>query len=300
MSQKEPKYLSPRHDTSFHKIFAHKDRREVLIAFLNGVLDLRGEERIQRVEVCDSRLSPTRAEKKRGCIDLLSTDQRNQTFLIEVQLLPFPFFHKRILWYASKLYANQLEEGKSYSTLRPVHFLGILQHTLFPEKEPFSRHILLEEKRQTCYLTDMSFSFLELPKLPHREEAIDSERNKWTYFLQLEEGEEELPQILKEDPLIMSAHKTLERMNWSEEELRRYTREKVTRTDWITSMEYNKEKGREEGLQEGEQIGIAKGEQMKAKKMAQKLLQMGMILPQQVAEVTGLPLEEIEKMQRDL
>ena len=149
MKPREPKYLSPRNDTSFHKIFAHQDRRLVLIAFLNGVLDLQGEKRIKEVQICDSRLSPLKGGKKKGCIDLICTDQREETFLIEVQPLPFPFFHKRILWYTNHLYVNQLEEGKSYSTLQAVHFLGILDHTLFPGEEPFSRHLLLDEKNHT-------------------------------------------------------------------------------------------------------------------------------------------------------
>ena len=89
-------------------------------------------------------------------------------------------------------------------------------------------------------------------------------------------------------------------MNWSKEEFARYTRDKVAMTDFITAMEYKEEKGKQEGRQEGEQIGITKGKEEEKKELARKLLQMGVIPSDKVTEVTGLSIEEVKKIEKNL
>jgi len=53
-------------------------------------------------------------------------------------------------------------------------------------------------------------------------------------------------------------------------------------------------KGKEEGLQEGIQKGFYEGERQKALSTAKKLKQKGLSIPE-IAEVTGLNIEDVEK-----
>ncbi|KUJ86540.1 MAG: hypothetical protein XD36_3037 [Halomonas sp. 54_146] len=51
-----------------------------------------------------------------------------------------------------------------------------------------------------------------------------------------------------------------------------------------------------EGLQEGEQLGIEKGEKLGIEKTARNLLKLGVLSNEQIAEATGLAVDEIAKL----
>jgi predicted transposase/invertase (TIGR01784 family) len=51
-----------------------------------------------------------------------------------------------------------------------------------------------------------------------------------------------------------------------------------------------------EGLQEGEQLGIEKGEKQGIEKTARNLLKLGVLNDEQIAEATGLAVDEIAEL----
>jgi predicted transposase YdaD len=57
-----------------------------------------------------------------------------------------------------------------------------------------------------------------------------------------------------------------------------------------------REEGRAEGRAEGEKLGIEKGEKQKAIKMARKLKLKGTMSDEEIAEITDLTLDEIQKI----
>ena len=59
-------------------------------------------------------------------------------------------------------------------------------------------------------------------------------------------------------------------------------------TDYRNEMMLGKQKAREEGLKEGERA--------KALSTARNMLEMGLGTPEQIAQATGLTLEEVEKL----
>ncbi len=62
-------------------------------------------------------------------------------------------------------------------------------------------------------------------------------------------------------------------------------------------IQENREEGWAEGREEGRKEGRAEGKEEKALETAKNLLDMQMI-PEQVAKVTGLPLEQILALQK--
>ena len=64
-----------------------------------------------------------------------------------------------------------------------------------------------------------------------------------------------------------------------------------------TSYKEGMEKGREEGIKEGVEKGKAEGERKKAIETAKNLLKMGLPI-EQVAQATGLSVEEISELQQ--
>ncbi len=76
-------------------------------------------------------------------------------------------------------------------------------------------------------------------------------------------------------------------------------RDELTREEfaWERGEQSGRVKGRQEGIEEGQKEGVEKGEQRKAREIARKMITAGAD-PKFVAKATGLPLKEIEKLQR--
>jgi predicted transposase/invertase (TIGR01784 family) len=45
------KFVSPRNDLAFKKIFGNENRKNILISFLNAVLNLQGDRTIEDLEI---------------------------------------------------------------------------------------------------------------------------------------------------------------------------------------------------------------------------------------------------------
>jgi predicted transposase/invertase (TIGR01784 family) len=55
-----------------------------------------------------------RRVENHAILDIKARDQTGRQFNIEMQMLAFPFYEKRILYYFCKLYQQQLHEGADY------------------------------------------------------------------------------------------------------------------------------------------------------------------------------------------
>ena len=135
----------------------------------------------------------------------------------------------------------------------------------------------------------LHFTFVELPKFkPH---SISDKRMMvlWLRFLtEINSNTTEVPAELQSDPEISKALEEVKITAFTEAELRAYDRfwdsVRVEKTLQADSFEDGMDKGRAEGISE-EKIANAK-----------RFLAMG-LSPEQVAEGTQLPLEEIKKLQ---
>ncbi len=69
--------------------------------------------------------------------------------------------------------------------------------------------------------------------------------------------------------------------------------------DYLTNINSARRQGKQEGVAEGEAKGRAEGKTEATRSFALKLLQKGFELPE-VAELTGLSLEQITQIQKSL
>ena len=69
--------------------------------------------------------------------------------------------------------------------------------------------------------------------------------------------------------------------------------------EWERQKTYLFNKGKEEGIAEGKAAGILEGEQKKAVEATRNFLKEG-ISPEIIAKCTGLPIEEVQKLQAEL
>lgn len=285
------KFLNPKNDVAFKRIFAEDRNKDILMHFINDIMGFTGNDEIKEVTFLSPIQNPEIASKKQSILDVLCKAADGTQIIIEMQVSPSKGFAKRAQYYAAKAYSRQLDRGQEntglYHNLRAVIFIAISNYCIFPDKpEYISHHVIMDKESYENDLKDFSFTFIELPKFPITQiDDLKTMLEKWCYFFKYAEStqESELEQVIGGDEIIKRAYTEVNRFNWSPEQLLAYEQEIKRIMDNLASEHFLREEGK------------AEGEIRKAIQIAQNLLRAG-LNSNLISESTGLSIEEIEKL----
>jgi predicted transposase/invertase (TIGR01784 family) len=282
------KFLDPKNDVAFKKIFGSEKNKDILIHFLNDMITFKGCGHIKDVTFLKTIQDPATAAHKTSVVDILCKDEKGNTYIVEMQVAKEKGFEKRAQYYASKAYISQAHAGGAYQDLKEVIFLAISDFTIFPDKNGYkSDHVILDRDSHENDLKDFSFTFIELPKFNKDIENLSNVMDKWSYFFKhaAETSEKDLDKIVGQDDIIERAYEELNRFSWNQEELLTYDQAEKYEWDYQACMEQKYDEGKAEGRAEGKAEGKAE--------IAKNLLAQGFDIPL-IAKVTGLSKQEIE------
>ncbi|NGX54030.1 MAG: hypothetical protein K1000chlam4_00752, partial [Chlamydiae bacterium] len=105
------RYLDPKNDLAFKKVFGTEKHKRIPMDFLNAVFDLQGDKRIIDLEFLNPRQSPEIDARKESIVDLLVQDQRGVKYIVEMQVAKIEGFEKRAQYYAAKTYCAHFGKG---------------------------------------------------------------------------------------------------------------------------------------------------------------------------------------------
>ena len=114
------KFLNPKTDFAFKKIFGSEESGDILLSLLNALLGLQTPYRLIEVTILDPYLAPKIRGMKDSYLDVRAKDERGKSYIIEMQVLNVAGFEKRVLYNACKAYAGQLSSGDDYHLLTDV------------------------------------------------------------------------------------------------------------------------------------------------------------------------------------
>lgn len=243
------KFVDVKNDIAFRKIFGNETRKETLISFLNAILDFHGDQRISEVVILNPYQLPKLKGGKVTIIDVKATDQVGRTYIIEMQVGDMDGFEKRVLYYSSKSYADQIKRADFYRKLRPVIFIGILDFELTENKKFISRNQVRDIETGEQTIKDMEFTFIELPKFRLELHEIKTLTEKWVYFIKNAENLEVVPDYINDEGL-KSAYEEANVQTWTQEELEAYEYAFMREEDERARLDKAKQDGKDEGQQE--------------------------------------------------
>src|SRR3990167_8117161 len=119
------KFLDPKNDFAFKKIFGTEKNQDILIHFINDMLGFTGQHQIETVQFLKTSQDPEIASKKQSILDVLCSDQQDRQYIVEMQVAKTSGFEKRAQYYAAKAYSRQLNEGEEYHNLKEIIFVAI-------------------------------------------------------------------------------------------------------------------------------------------------------------------------------
>ncbi|PQJ95588.1 Rpn family recombination-promoting nuclease/putative transposase [Chromatium okenii] len=261
------RFLNPKTDYTFKKIFGSETSHEILISFLNAILNLSGAEEIIEVTIIDPYQAPKIQGLKNTFLDVKVRDQSGHFYIVEMQVLNVEGFEKRVLYNTCKAYVNQLGKGEAYRLLTSVVAITIADFIMFSElQQVVSQFRLSATENPAIYQRDLELVFAELPKFDLTEAELKTPLDRWFYFLKTAENLTAVPESLAVEPAIAQALELANRAGWSEEELDDVEKREM----WLEDQRYLQEqahiaeqrglkKGLEQGLEKGRIEGVATG-----------------------------------------
>src|SRR5438876_12066025 len=135
-------------DFAFKHLLGRESTRPILISVLDSVLNPAPGLHIKDLELLNPFNPKETLDDKLSILDIKARDQSGRQFNVEMQMLAYRYYEKRILYYASKLHQQQLHEGDDYLKLQPTISISFLDHVLFPQAPDYQLRFRLLETSQ--------------------------------------------------------------------------------------------------------------------------------------------------------
>lgn len=297
-----PKYLDPKADLTFKKIFGQ--HKHLVMSLLNALLPLPDGMEIKSVEYLTPENIPDTPAKKYSIVDVFCTDNYGRNFIVEMQSYWNTEFFARTLFNAASVYTKQLKKGMSFGDLKDVYALSLVNDKKgfdYGDEEYIQEYYLTNKQHDGDKRTDISMVFIVLPNFKPQNRAVKKMHDLWLRFLtEIDENTIDADPELIENEDTKEALEMLRTSAFTDGERLAYEKYWLDVSTEKSALEHERSEGRAEGLAEGRAQGIAQGraegEKQKAVAIARNLKALGTMTIEQIAEVTQLSFDEIKKL----
>jgi predicted transposase/invertase (TIGR01784 family) len=293
--------VDPKVDYAFKHLYGREETRPLLIDLTNCVLAPAAGHAIAHLDLLNPFNPKETLDDKLSILDVKARDQCGRQFNVEMQMLAFRYYEKRILYYWAKLHQQQLREGQDYLNLKPTISISFLDHVLFPEAPDYRWRFRLLDEQRRCFTDDIELHVIELPKFAKTAAELASDFEVWLYFLRHAAmiDMDDVPVALKR-PLVLQALEELKMLAQTDEERERYESRRKAQLDYNTGLKVARMEGELKGRMEGRMEGITEGRRegdIKRIHFCERLLKR----PETAAEsLAGLSQEELGRIAQEL
>lgn len=273
---RKEKYINPYTDFGFKKLFGTEMNKDLLISFLNALFH--DEQVIKDVKYLNGEQLGEGFRERKAIFDVYCENERGEKFIVEMQKVEQNYFKDRSIYYATFPIRDQALRGDWDFNLKSVYTVGILNF-VFPDdeydEECYHHEVkLMDTKDKHVFFDKLTFVYLEMPKFNKTEDQLENMFDKWLFVLRNLSRLLERPAALQE--------RVFEKL-FRQAEIAKFTPEE--RQDYEESVKiYRDLKNSLDTAAWKEKVKIAK-----------KLKAMG-LSDEQIAEGTGLTVEEIEAL----
>jgi predicted transposase/invertase (TIGR01784 family) len=277
------RFIDPKIDFAFKKIFGSSDSKDILINFLNAIL-YEGQPLIEDLEIIDSQPENPTLGAQETRLDVKATINGDRIALVEIQLINVPSFGNRVLYNAAKSYSQQLTGKDRYERLKTVISLKIADFEMFENQPEFMSRFVFQEKEQQfeCPDTAIELVFLELPKFSKELAELETTADQWIYFIKNTSTLETVPETLSAVPEIQKAFRIAREDNFTQEELKELQKQEL----WIQDQQIAIEIAREQ-VTKTAQLSLI---------LRQLVRRLGTIQPETENSIRQLSVEELENL----
>ena len=174
--------IDPKIDCVFKAILGTQANRNLLIHFLNAILDIDLSAPIIQVDILNPYNEREFLTNKLSIVDVKAQDQHGRLYQIEIQLVSHKYLPERILYTWADLYTKQLRSGQNYRHLRPTYAIWLLAENLIEDDAAYAHIYQLRDVQGRSLLHHGGIWLLELSKFMTAQ--IETEQQRWLKFFQ--------------------------------------------------------------------------------------------------------------------
>ncbi|MEA1955272.1 MAG: Rpn family recombination-promoting nuclease/putative transposase [Campylobacterota bacterium] len=302
------KYIDPFTDFGFKWIFGTEENKQLLISFLNDLLEL--EDKIVNVTYRNLEKLGLNITDRKAVFDIFCTDEKDNDFIVELQRGQQQYFKDRSIFYTSFPIQDMSKKGDWNYNLKKIYFIGILEFTFDDMRKSESKKTVSIKKEDRTYMTKvqlcdtdtkelfydkLTYIYIEMPKFKKSEKELANHLEKWLYFLNNVEDLSHIPKEFKDDEVLENAFDIAEFLALDEDKKFAYQHDLKTRLDYKNIMDYAKSKAEKLGVEIGMEIGIEKGIENRNIEIVEKSFKKGLDIDT-ICDLIELPFEEVSRI----
>ena len=278
-------------DFAFKKLFGTEMNKDLLISFLNALLQ--GREVVLDVNYLNTEHLGTQEYDRRAVFDVYCKNDKGEVFLVEMQKGEQQFFKDRSIYYSTFAIREQAPRGEWNYELKGVYTIGILNFCFDKEREGNYYHEvkLMDTATKEVFYDKLVFIYLEMPKFTKQENELESLFDKWLYVIRNLAALMERPRVLQEK-VFAHLFEAAEIAKFSRVERYEYEESLKAYRDWFSVMATAELRGEERGKEKGLKEGLEKGRIEERLRNARGLKARG-VDADIIAQVTGLSEDDI-------
>ncbi len=288
------RFISPKTDFAFKRIFGSNRSQKILISFLNAIV-YDNQNIIQSLEIIDPYNAGYTSTIKDTYLDVRALLDNGSTVIIEMQVLNIEGFEKRVIYNLAKTYGSQLSLRTEQPRLQPFITLIITDFLLFQESGKMINKFRFKEDTELFnYRDELTLIFLELPKFNKELSALETLSDKWIYFLKSAPSLEVIPSSLGEVSEIEAALNIANRADLNNQELEELRKQEI----FIGDRQGEVILAKQEGVKEGEEQGKIQQAIKQVLRLARRIL--GEVSPEIQARIQQLSLEKLDLLAEEI
>ena len=266
-----------RFDFAIKNMLRDKKNFDILEGFIEVFLG----KKCQIQEILESEGNQEYDEDKFNRVDIKAKDTNGEIFIVEVQTTRYTYYLERMLYGVSKAITEQLGQGDKYGEIKQVFSISVVYYDLGEGDDYFYE----------CKSDFYGVHSHTILKLNRREELSLEEIKSDTTVPGLQAAKEKLTLLKMSKSERISYERHLDSIRNEKEAIL------TAETDaFINGRTQGIEEGRAEGIEKGRAEGIAEGEHSKSLDIARRLKSKGVMTDAEIAEMTGLSVDEVAKI----
>ena len=283
------RYINPYTDFGFKKLFGTELNKDLLISFLNALLN--GEQEITDLTYLNGEQLGDGYGDRRAVFDVYCQLADGKKFIVEMQKAEQAYFKDRSIYYSTFPIREQAPKGGTWDyRLEDVYTVGILNFTFPGDEYPADSFIheikLTDVEDKYVFYDKLTYIYLEMPKFNKAENELVTMFDKWMFALRNLSRLLERPKALQER-IFARLFDQAEIARFTPQERREYEESIKDYWDYYSTMTTSYNKGIEKGIAEGkDEANRENARRMKADGMTLEL----------ISKYTSLSKEEIEAL----
>jgi predicted transposase/invertase (TIGR01784 family) len=189
--------MNPFSDVGFKRIFGQEYTKDLLIDFLNSLLE--GERVIKDVRFLDKEKVRRNVDDRSLIYDVYCTTDTGECIIVEMQNKSYHQYRKRTIYYLSRAIADQAEAGDRWNfNIAAVYCISLMNFTSPEMPQKFRTDVaLMDMESGEKFADEVRLIYLQLPLFNKKLEDCENNFDKWICVLKDMDILERLPFPLK-------------------------------------------------------------------------------------------------------